>query len=115
MRRLIYFLLFVCCTTTQLRAQEPQEPHNFQTTKALDIFNALYRNLDLYYVDTLNAEQQVEEAIDYMLDRLDPYTEFYKAGRTDELRLITRGSTPELARPFAITSAVTAVPSRRLI
>ncbi len=100
MRRLIYFLLFVCSTTTSLRAQEPQEPHNFQTTKALDIFNALYRNLDLYYVDTLNAEQQVEEAIDYMLDRLDPYTEFYKAGRTDELRLITTGKYAGIGSPI---------------
>ena len=100
MRRLIYFLLFVCGTTTSLRAQEPQEPHNFQTTKALDIFNALYRNLDLYYVDTLNAEQQVEEAIDYMLDRLDPYTEFYKAGRTDELRLITTGKYAGIGSPI---------------
>ena len=111
MRRLIYFLLFVCSTATLLRAQEPQEPHNFQTTKALDIFNALYRNLDLYYVDTLNAEQQVEEAIDYMLDRLDPYTEFAPTNCDSS----PRGSTPALARPFAITSAVTAVPSRRLI
>ena len=100
MRRLIYFLLFVCGTMTSLRAQEPQEPHNFQTTKALDIFNALYRNLDLYYVDTLNAEQQVEEAIDYMLDRLDPYTEFYKAGRTDELRLITTGKYAGIGSPI---------------
>ena len=100
MRRLIYFLLFVCGTTTSLRAQEPQEPHNFQTTKALDIFNALYRNLDLYYVDKLNAEPQVEEAIDYMLDRLDPYTESYTAGRTDELRFISTGKYAGIGPPF---------------
>ena len=61
MRRLLFLLLLVGCTT-QLIAQETQEPHNFRTTKALDIFNALYRDLDLYYVDTLNAEQQVEGA-----------------------------------------------------
>ena len=100
MRRLLNFLFFVACATMQLSAQETQEPHNFRTTKALDIFNALYRNLDLYYVDTLNAEQQVEGAINYMLDRLDPYTEFYKAGRTDELRLMTTGKYAGIGSPI---------------
>ena len=99
MRRLLFLLLLVGCTT-QLTAQETQEPHNFRTTKALDIFNALYRDLDLYYVDTLNAEQQVEGAINYMLNRLDPYTEFYKAGRTDELRLMTTGKYAGIGSPI---------------
>ena len=31
-----------------------QESHNFKTTKALDIFNALCEELDLSYVDTLD-------------------------------------------------------------
>ena len=100
MRRLLNLLFLVACATMQLSAQETQEPHNFRTTKALDIFNALYRNLDLYYVDTLNAEQQVEGAINYMLDRLDPYTEFYKAGRTDELRLMTTGKYAGIGSPI---------------
>ena len=99
MRRLLFLLLLIGCTT-QLTAQETQEPHNFRTTKALDIFNALYRDLDLYYVDTLNAEQQVEGAINYMLNRLDPYTEFYKAGRTDELRLMTTGKYAGIGSPI---------------
>ena len=101
--------------TTQLTAQETQEPHNFRTTKALDIFNALYRDLDLYYVDTLNAEQQVEGAINYMLNRLDPYTEFYKAGRTDELRLMTTGKYAGIGSPIRYHKASIAVPSTRLI
>ena len=100
MRRLLNLLFLVACATMQLSAQETQEPHNFRTTKALDIFNALYRNLDLYYVDTLDAEQQVEGAINYMLDRLDPYTEFYKAGRTDELRLMTTGKYAGIGSPI---------------
>ena len=100
MRRLLNLLFLVACATMQLSAQETQEPHNFRTTKALDIFNALYHNLDLYYVDTLNAEQQVEGAINYMLDRLDPYTEFYKAGRTDELRLMTTGKYAGIGSPI---------------
>lgn len=99
MRRLLFLLLLIGCTT-QLTAQETQEPHNFRTTKALDIFNALYRDLDLYYVDTLDAEQQVEGAINYMLNRLDPYTEFYKAGRTDELRLMTTGKYAGIGSPI---------------
>lgn len=34
-----------------------QKNHNFEIAKNLDIFNALYRELDTYYVDTLDANK----------------------------------------------------------
>ena len=79
MKSLYSFLLFALA----LLPLHAQKNHNFETAKALDIFNALYRDLDLYYVDTLDAEKTVGDAILYMLGNLDPYTEFYKEDRTD--------------------------------
>ena len=40
----------------------------------LDIFNALYKELNTFYVDTINAQKAMETAIDAMLDDVDPYT-----------------------------------------
>lgn len=96
MRKLLFVLLTIS-TFLQLRAQEN---HNFESAKALDIFNAVYRDLDLYYVDTLNAEKTVEDAILYMLGQLDPYTEFYKESRTDELRTLTTGKYAGIGSPI---------------
>ena len=49
-----------------------QGNHQLEVGKNLDIFNALYSNLDLFYVDTLNPKQTMTAAIDGMLRSLDP-------------------------------------------
>lgn len=65
--------------------------HNFEVAKNLDIFNALYRELDLYYVDTLDASKNIDNAAQYMLSMLDPYTEYYAEQNTDDLKQLTTG------------------------
>lgn len=93
-------LLLVLLACLGLSSAYAQENHNFETAKALGIFNALYRDLDFYYVDTLNAEKTVGDAIRYMLNRLDPYTEFYKESETDELRTLTTGKYAGIGSPI---------------
>ena len=51
--------------------------HNFEVAKNLDLFNAIYKNLDLMYVDTLNPAEVIGNGINAMLRSLDPYTEYY--------------------------------------
>ena len=65
--------------------------HNAEVAKYLDIFNALYRDLDLYYVDTLDAKSNIDNAASYMLEMLDPYTEYYPEEETSSLRQMTTG------------------------
>lgn len=74
-----------------LSAQKRAANHNFEVAKNLDIFNALYRDLDLYYVDTLNAQTNIDNAANYMLQMLDPYTEYYAEDNTNALRELTTG------------------------
>ena len=89
-KRIFLFITLLFGFGAQISLQA-QESDTFKTTKALDIFNSLYNELELNYVDTLDAEQVTGDAIRYMLNRLDPYTEFYKASRTDELKTLTTG------------------------
>jgi len=98
-KRFFLFIAFLFGMGAQITLQA-QESDNFKTTKALDIFNALYEELELNYVDTLDAEKVTGDAIRYMLNRLDPYTEFYKASRTDELKTLTTGKYAGIGSPI---------------
>lgn len=92
--KVLYILLalVMSCEPLVVRAQTAaQQNHNFEVAKNLDIFNALYRDLDLYYVDTLNAQQNIDHAANYMLMMLDPYTEYYAEENADELKQMTTG------------------------
>jgi carboxyl-terminal processing protease len=69
----------------------PVQNHNLEVGKNLDIFNAVYRNLDLFYVDTLNPGQTVTSAIKGMVRSLDPYTEYYPESETKNLQQMITG------------------------
>ena len=71
-------------------AQEVKN-HNLEVAKNLEIFNALYRNLDMMYVDTLDANKVVTAGIDAMLNSLDPYTEYYPEERQKDLKQMLTG------------------------
>lgn len=82
-------VMVVQSTAVMVRAQSVN--HNFEVSKNLDIFNALYRDLDLYYVDTLDAQKNIDNAANYMLEMLDPYTEYFAEQNTSELKQLTTG------------------------
>jgi len=71
-------------------AQEVKN-HNAEVAKNLEIFNALYKNLDLMYVDTLDANKVITAGIDAMLGSLDRYTEYYPEDRQKELKTMLTG------------------------
>ena len=63
--------------------------NNNPVVKNLEIFNALYRQLDMLYVDTLEADKMVGAGIKAMLQRLDPYTVYYP--KASELKSFLTG------------------------
>lgn len=87
MKRFFLFLLFL----PALFVSAQNDDHDAATIQQLDIFNHVYRELDLRYVDTLSAKKNVENALDYMLSQLDPYTVYYPAEHTADLRQMATG------------------------
>ena len=65
--------------------------HDFKMAKNMDIFNSIYKNLDLMYVDTLDAEEVVGNGIKAMLGSLDPYTTYYPEEKVNELKNMLTG------------------------
>ena len=72
-------------------AVQGQTNHQLEVGKNMDIFNALYSNLDLFYVDTLNPKQTMTAAINGMLRSLDPYTVYYPEEETKNLKMMLTG------------------------
>lgn len=68
-----------------------QGNHNFEVAKNLDVFNSLFKQLDLYYVDTINATSLIKEATDAMLSTLDPYTNYFADDERGDLKQMLTG------------------------
>ena len=54
-------------------------------------FNALYKELQTFYVDSIDAEKSINTAIAAMLNDIDPYTEYFSAKEQDQFRTMTTG------------------------
>ena len=65
--------------------------HNFKVAKNLETFSAIYKYLDMMYVDTLDADEVVGNGINYMLHSLDPYTVYYPEEKVKDLDLMISG------------------------
>ena len=65
--------------------------HNFAVARNLETFSAIYKSLDMMYVDTLDADVTVGYGINAMLHSLDPYTEYYPASDMKDLKQMLTG------------------------
>ena len=63
----------------------------FETSKNIDIFTSLYKELNTYYVDRTDPGILMKEAIDAMLKSLDPYTQYIPESEIEDFRLQTTG------------------------
>lgn len=68
------------------------DDRNFQVAKNLDIFNAVVKEIDMFYVDTIDPNKTIRAGIDHMLYSLDPYTEYYPEDDRDELEMMLKGT-----------------------
>lgn len=68
------------------------DDRNFQIAKNLDTFNSIVKELDMFYVDTLDPNKTVRNGINYMLSSLDPYTVYYPEDDQAELQAMLNAS-----------------------
>jgi len=65
--------------------------NNFEISKNLDIYTTLFRELNINYVDEINSGELMEEAINAMLESLDPYTIYIPESEVEDYRFMTTG------------------------
>jgi carboxyl-terminal processing protease len=62
-----------------------------EVMRNLSVFNAIYKEVQTNYVDTVDATKSMRTAIDAMLQSFDPYTEYFPADEQDDLLSISSG------------------------
>lgn len=62
-----------------------------EVARQLDIFNALVKELQMGYVDTIDIEKSIQTAINAMLAQLDPYTEYMPRKEQTDFMALTTG------------------------
>lgn len=72
-------------------AQERKEQTGFDISRNLEVFADIYRQLDMFYVDTLSADTAVRWAIDGMLTQIDPYTVYFPDDDQENLKTMATG------------------------
>lgn len=65
---------------------------DFKTSKSLDIFHSVLREVSLHYVDSVALDKLVYTALEAMLSSMDPYTEFIPEEDNESIEMMTTGS-----------------------
>lgn len=68
-------------------AQENKRDRSFELSKNLEIFSSVYKTLYNTYVDDINEGELVKTAIDAMLAKLDPYTNYYPESDLEDVKM----------------------------
>ena len=96
MKKTLRFLAWTClaialASPMALADNDKDVNDDAAVARSLDIFNSLYKELNTFYVDTIDAQKAIENAINAMLDDIDPYTEYIPAKEADEFMTISTG------------------------
>ena len=89
MKYLKLLLVLLVLTTTTAFGQTKK--NNFEISKSIDIYNNVLRQLNMYYVDEIDPAELNENAINAMLEGLDPYTVFINESQIEDVKLMTTG------------------------
>ena len=81
---LLIFATTLLLCTPKVHAQDDR---GFEIAKNLEIFSAVYKNLNLNYVDDVDPGKTIKVAIDAMLASLDPYTNYYPESQMEDVKL----------------------------
>ena len=90
MKRIMFIaaMLLLFLQPVRIEAQSA----NFKTGRSLDVQLNVLKELSLLYVDSVAADKLILQAVDAMLESLDPYTVMIPAEDRESLELMTTGS-----------------------
>ena len=63
----------------------------FEVAKQIEIYNTLFKELNMYYVDEINPAELTEKAINNTLKDFDPYTNFYNEQDVEDAKIRREG------------------------
>ena len=64
----------------------------FEVAKQLEIYNSVFKELNMYYIDEINPAETTSKNINFMLKNLDPYTHYFDEQTAEDYKIKARGS-----------------------
>jgi carboxyl-terminal processing protease len=91
MRKLRFVALIALLLNIGKPFAQDQSSLDFEILKNLELFEMVYKQVDMTYVDEPNPGHLMRVAIDAMLKELDPYTVYIPESQMEDLKLMTTG------------------------
>ena len=91
MKKQLFLLSFLTVSIFAFAQNQPNEDKTFSINKNLTLFNSVLRELNMFYVDKLDYDDLVQTGIAAMLEKLDPYTEYFPEEMGDDIKMMTTG------------------------
>lgn len=89
-KKSIFFGITIAISALLFIQAKPVDSY-FEISKNLEIFANIFKELNSYYVDTIEPGKLVKTGIDAMLEELDPYTNYITESDIEEYEFQTTG------------------------
>ncbi len=90
MKRIIRGAL-LCAAIVTAGIVSAQKSKDMSVARGLNSFSSIVKELEMNYVDTINSETAFKDAIDAMLQTVDPYTVYYPKEDREDISQMTTG------------------------
>ena len=93
MKKIIIALCLLVVATTAIHAKNSEaiDNHYFSVAENLSIFNSLFKQLNIHYVDSIPVTDVMQKGINGMLNAIDPYTVYIPTNEEENFNLMTKG------------------------
>lgn len=93
MKKFIIALCLLVAATTAIHAKNSEaiDNHYFSVAENLSIFNSLFKQLNIHYVDSIPVTDVMQKGINGMLNAIDPYTVYIPTNEEENFNLMTKG------------------------
>jgi carboxyl-terminal processing protease len=88
---LITTLILLTSIASYGKPKENIDKHYFSVAENLSVFNSLFKQLNLHYVDSIPVTDIMQKGINGMLNALDPYTVYIPTNEEENFNLMTKG------------------------
>ena len=91
MKKQFFLFLLPLALCSSILISFSNDTEYFEVSKNLDIFNTLFKEVNIFYVDKVQPAKMVETAINSMLKELDPYTTYIPESDIEDFKFQTTG------------------------
>ena len=91
LKRIAGAALLVAAKAGSWGVNAAKKSHDSAVARNLNVFNALVKELEMNYVDTIRTDESFSTAIRALLSTVDPYTEYYSSDDAENLAKMTTG------------------------